>query len=113
MVYYMKAPPYGSIAWKRLQSHYNNSIITIKKIIVTTTEKYELFTLDATDISNKYIELVGTINDNQSIRVFIDNVGIKAEQGVDYSVSANQIFWTAYSLATLLEVGDKLKIFYI
>jgi len=75
--------------------------------------KYELFTLDATDLSNKYVEVVGTIVDNQSIRVFIDNIGIKAEQGIDYSVSGSQIFWNTYALQSLLELGDKLKIFYI
>ena len=109
----MKAPVYGSIAWKRLQAQTNSSITEINHIITLTTVKYELFTLDATDISNKYVELTGTVNDNQSIMVFLDNIGIKAEQGVDYSVSANQIFWTAYQLDSLLEVGDKLKIFYI
>ena len=79
----------------------------------TEYDKFELFTLDATDISNKYIELTGTVNDNQSIRVFLDNIGIKVEQGVDYSISGSQIFWTGYELASLLEVADKLKIFYI
>ena len=76
-------------------------------------EKYELFTLDATDISNKYVEVSGIITDNQSIRVFVDNIGIKVEQGVDYSVSGNQIFWNTYELQSVLELGDKLKIFYI
>jgi len=79
----------------------------------TEYDKSELFTLDATDISNKYVELTGTVNDNQSIRVFLDNIGIKVEQGVDYSISGSQIFWTGYELASLLEVADKLKIFYI
>jgi len=74
--------------------------------------KFESFTLDSTSITSKYVTISGTINDNQSIRVFVDNVGIKAEQGVDYSVSGNQIFWTGYDFDGLLEVGDKLKIFY-
>ena len=59
--------------------------------------KHELFVLDAYDIANKYVEVEGTINNNQSIRVFVDNIGIKAEQGVDYSVSGNQIFWNTYN----------------
>ena len=78
-----------------------------------TTTLFELFTLDATDISNKYVTLAGPIVDNQSIRVFVDNAGIKAEQGVDYSVSGLQIFWTGYAFDGLIEIGDKLKIFYI
>jgi len=88
----------GSTAWNELSN---------------SGDKYELFTLGATNISNKYVELVGIINDNQSIRVFVDNIGIKAEQGIDYSVSGNQIFWNTYELQSLLEEGDKLKIFYI
>jgi len=77
------------------------------------TTKHDLFTLDATDISNKYVTLTQSITDNQSIRVFVDNAGIKAEQGVDYSISGSQIFWTGYTFDGVLIVGDKLKIFYV
>jgi len=76
-------------------------------------DKFESFTMDSATLIAKYIEVAGTITDNQSIRVFLDDVGIKAEQGVDYSVSANQIFWSGYNFQILLEVGDKLKIFYV
>ena len=75
-------------------------------------EKWEMFTMTAPLLAQAYVELTQDITDNQSIRVFIDDAGIKAEQGVDYSVSSNQIFWTGYDFFTLLEVGDKLKIFY-
>jgi len=75
--------------------------------------KYESFTLDILDLNNKYITIQGIINDNQSIRLFADNIGIKLEQGVDYSVSGNQVFWSGYALENLLEVGDTLQIFYI
>ena len=77
-----------------------------------TTEKWETRTLSETDISNKYFELSKEITDNQSIRVFIEGVGIKAEQGVDYSLSGNQVFWSGYLFDGLLETGDKLNIFY-
>jgi len=75
--------------------------------------KYELFTISISDLANKYITIVGVINNNQSIRVFLNNIGIKAEQGVDYSLSGNQIFWTGYDLETTLEENDKLKIVYV
>ena len=75
--------------------------------------KYELFMLDILDLNRKYVELTGIITDNQSIRLFAENIGMKLEQGVDYSVSGNQVFWSGYALENLLEVGDKLQIFYI
>ncbi len=75
--------------------------------------KYEIFTIDSTILSNKYVELSGIINDNQSIRVFLDNVGIKLEQGVDYSVSGHTIYWSGYNLSSLLELNDCIQIFYI
>jgi len=77
------------------------------------TTKWESFTLDGTDIANKYVTLAGPLVDNQSIRVFIDDVGIKAEQGIDYSISSLDIIWTGLLFDGLLEVGDKLKIFYV
>jgi len=91
----------------------DKNLTTTGSITANNLEKFESFTLDATDISNKYVDLVGTITNNQSIRIFLDNIGIKVEQGVDYSVSGNQLFWDGYDLQTTLVAGDKLKIFYI
>lgn len=76
--------------------------------------KYESFTLDTNHINNtKYVEIIGEITDNQSIMLFLDNIGVKAEQGVDYSFSGNQIYWVGYHLDGLLDIGDKLKIYYL
>ena len=77
-----------------------------------SVEKWEKFTITADILVDGYVTLTKEIIDNQSIRVFMDNVGIQAEQGVDYSVSGAQIFWIGYEFSTLLEVDDKLNIFY-
>ena len=75
-------------------------------------EQNEVFTLDATDLSNKYVTITETITDNQSILVIVSDIGLVAEPGVDYSISGQTIYWTGYSFATKLEVGEKLKIYY-
>ena len=69
-------------------------------------------TIDGSDISNKYFDLARTPDNANGVRIFIDNSGIKAEQGVDYTISTNQISWNTYTWDGLLAVGDKLKIFY-
>lgn len=76
------------------------------------TEKNESFTLDSTDISNKFIDVVGDINAAQTVHLFVENIGILGEVGVDFSYSGNNIFWTGYEFENTLEVGDKLKVFY-
>ena len=91
----------------------NITNISTANISGLQTEKWEIFTLDATDVNtNKYVTLVGTVTDNQSIRVFIDDTGIKAEQGIDYSVSGQQIFWTGYEFDGLIAIGEKLNIYF-
>jgi len=91
----------------------NSTKVATTAYVDTKVDKYEEFEMTSTEISDKYITIIGIINNNQSIRLFLDNIGIKAEQGIDYSVSGNQIFWTGYNLEQSLEAGDKLKIFYI
>lgn len=76
-------------------------------------EKNESFILNATDITNGYIDIVGNINNAQTVHLFIENIGILAEVGVDFSYSGNNLYWTGYELANTLEIGDKLKVFYI
>ena len=91
----------------------NSTKVATTAYVDKKVDKYEEFEMTSTEISDKYITIIGIINNNQSIRLFLDNIGIKAEQGIDYSVSGNQIFWTGYNLEQSLEAGDKLKIFYI
>jgi hypothetical protein len=74
---------------------------------------FEIHEIAQEDLDNKYITIEGEITDNQNILVFIDNVGIKAELSVDYSVSGNEVFWNGYELENTLVVGDKIKVFYM
>jgi hypothetical protein len=106
----------GNNQIKSLKAGSNITLISTEEEIEikqTSSLKFELFDLEDTDITNKYIEVAGTITDNQSIRVFIENAGIKGEQGIDYSVSGNHIFWQNYDFDGLLETRDTLKIYYI
>lgn len=91
-----------------------NAVKTYVDTIVSELdlEQNESFTLTSTDISNKYVEIVGTITDNQSVLVIVSDIGLIAEVGVDYSLSGNFVYWTGYSFATKLEEGEKLKIYY-
>lgn len=72
----------------------------------------EKFTITEAILAQKYVTIAGTVSDNQSIRVFVEHVGLKAEQGVDYSYSGNEIFWTSYDFENKLEAGDVLHVFY-
>lgn len=83
-----------------------------KALISDFYEKNENFTLDSVDISNKYVTIAGTINDSQTVHLFIENIGIMAEVGVDFSYSGNNVYWTGYELENTLEIGDKLRVFY-
>lgn len=78
----------------------------------TQTEKWEMFEITSDVKTQKYVELTKTITDNQSIRVFVENIGIKAEVGIDFSISGNQIYWSGYNFENLLEIGEKINIFY-
>ena len=76
-------------------------------------ERFETFTMTSAVLTAGYITIIGEITDNQNILVFVDNIGVKAEQGVDFSISGNQIFWAGYLFSSKLEEGDILKIFYV
>lgn len=72
----------------------------------------ETFILTESDINNKYIMLTKPITDINSIRVFIDNQGLKAQPGIDYSISDQYIYWNGYDLNAKLEIGEKIIVFY-
>jgi len=91
----------------------NSTKIATTKYVDNMKTKHERFDITSAELSSKYVTLLGIISDNQSIRVFLDNVGIKAEQGVDYSVSGNEIYWSGYNLQTTLAEDDVLVVFYI
>lgn len=72
----------------------------------------EVFTITEEILNQKYVILTKEITDINSIRVFVDDVGIRAQPGVDYSVSDQYIYWNGYDLNTKLEIGEKLYIYY-
>ena len=92
------------------KKYVDDEITTISGAIQDTSET-EKFTLDATDISNKYIDLSYTPVSNDRILIFVIG-GIKGELDVDYSVSNKRISWDGKDWDGLLEAGDKFSILY-
>jgi len=74
--------------------------------------KNESFEITQPILNQKYVELTNTITDINSIRVFVDDVGLIAQPGVDYSISDQYVYWTGYDFFTKLALGETLRIFY-
>ena len=74
--------------------------------------KTQNFTLTALDIRLGYVSLSLPVTNDQSVQVFIEDAGILAEVGIDYSLSGQEIFWLGYTLQEILEAGDKLRILF-
>jgi len=85
---------------------------TFKTALSETPHRVEKITLTNTEITNKEITLQHTPTNNQSIRVFVESVGLKVSVGTDYSYSGSTIYWNGYELQNKLEEGDILSIFY-
>lgn len=65
------------------------------------------FTLDSTDISNKFITLSeAPATPGNTILTIIG--GIVQDYGVDYTVSGTTLSWNGLFLDGILEIGDKL-----
>ncbi|MDX9703941.1 MAG: hypothetical protein RBU23_12995 [Candidatus Auribacterota bacterium] len=75
-------------------------------------QRHDEFVIDAAILANKYVTLTHEVTDNQSIRVFVDDYGIKAQPGVDYSVSGNEVYWGGYVFDGMLEEGEILNVYY-
>jgi len=71
----------------------------------------EYFTLDATDISNKYIDITTTPKANNKVFIFVGG-GIKGELDTDYSVSNKRISWSGKVYDGILTAGDTLSCLY-
>lgn len=72
-----------------------------------------LHQLSQVDIDNKFIDanyLENTAYSN--VIIYVDNASYKLEFGVDYNIVSNQIIWSGYYAEELLQVNDKLKIYY-
>lgn len=72
----------------------------------------EVFTINETILNQKYVILTKEITDINSVRVFVDDIGIRAQPGIDYSISDQYIYWNGYDLNTKLEIGEKIIVFY-
>jgi len=94
----------GDLRWKYQSQAGWQDLITL--------EKYNEFTLTPSDIQNSYISISPQIKNPQSLKVFIENIGLMAERGIDYNHTSTQIYWAGYKLNNLLEEGDKLNISY-
>jgi len=80
----------------------------ISTISGTLQSRTEDFILDATDISNKYVELANTPS---IILVFVEG-GIKGILDTDYSLTTNKINWNGKDWDGILESGDILSAIY-
>lgn len=72
-------------------------------------------TLSQVDIDNKFIIVsdLSTVADKQKILIFVENVGIGIEYGIDYSiVEGNKIIWSGLELESKLQLSDKIKVYY-
>ena len=88
-----------------LNSKIDSEIATISGAL---DEHIEDFTLDGTDISNKYITVS---NPPRNAQVFVEG-GLKGVEDADYTITTNQINWNGYDWDGLLEAGDILSVLY-
>lgn len=73
--------------------------------------RVEKFTLDSTDITNKYVTLSASpiIAAKTCLNVI---GGIEQDYSVDFTVSSNQLSWNGLTLDGVLVSGDKLIVYY-
>lgn len=67
--------------------------------------------LNATDLTNKYIELMHIPFDANDVVVFVEK-GIIGAYQEDYNVSSNRIVWDGLSWDGVLAIGDTLRVIY-
>ena len=73
--------------------------------------KVEKFTLDGTDITNKYVTIAVAPTDATDTRLMIIG-GVEQEYSVDFTVTGLQVGWNGLGLDGFLEVGDDLIVVY-
>lgn len=74
----------------------------------------EVFTLDATDITNKYVQLTYVPADNSEISLLIGSAPVQ-EYGTDFKQDdtfSKRITWELLGLDGILEIGDIITINY-
>lgn len=72
----------------------------------------EKFTLDATDITNKYVTLAFAPTVPSLTRLVVIT-GLEQDLGTDFDVSGDEVTWDSLFLDGVLVLGDKLIITYI
>lgn len=85
--------------------------IALSNIVSGASQKVDTFTLDSTDITNKYVTLSFTpaVADD-TILLVEDAPGMFF--GADFTVSGNQLSWNSLALDGILSVGDNLTVTY-
>lgn len=71
----------------------------------------ETFTLDATNISNKYVTTTNAISDATQVLLFVMDAPSQ-QYNVDYDVDAGnkRVGWDGLALDGVLQIGDKLTV---
>ena len=80
-----------------------------------TTLRTLTHVLSQIDIDNKYITKseLASVAVKDSVLVFVDECGIKLQNGTDYIIdNENRITWNGYEAEELLSVGDTIKVYF-
>lgn len=101
--------------------YFNSVSLTIKYYNGTTwidlgaggsgSQKVDKFTLNSTDISNKYVTLSSAPTTADQTLLIVGDAG-GMFYGVDFTVSGNQLSWSSLALDGILAVGDNLSVTY-
>ena len=75
------------------------------------SQKVEIYTLNSTDITNKFITLTATPSVAAKTILLVENAG-SMFYGEDFIVSGNQLSWSGLALDGILAAGDNLTISY-
>ena len=77
----------------------------------TGSQQVDLFTLNGTNITNKFITLSMTPSSASETILLVDQAP-NMFYGVDFTVSSNQLSWSGLALDGLLSSGDNLTVTY-
>ncbi|GEM_PF-3105106 len=110
-----------SLTEEIIELEYINDEVPEVEMILGDVNVYEGFgdtysyQLSQVDIDNKFIIISNllTVANKQKILIFVENVGIALEYGIDYYIiEGSKITWSGYELESKLQVGDKIKVYY-
>lgn len=75
------------------------------------SQKVDIFTLNSTNITNKFVTLAGTPATPSETILLVEDAG-NMFYGDDFTVSGNQLSWSGLALDGILSSGDNLTISY-